>query len=52
MRSMTTEKMMTIMTLYSVYYDCDGDDLVIIMSFVMMMIRMTRIMTMIAMMCN
>ena len=52
---MTTEKMMTIMILYtvnSVYYECDGDDLIIIMSFLMMMIAMTRIMMMLEMMCN
>ena len=52
---MTTEKMMTIMILYtvnSVYYECDGDDLIIIMSLIMMMITMIRIMRMIAMMCN
>ena len=40
------------MTLYSVYCECDGDDLIIIMSLVMMMTTMNRIMMMIAMMCN
>ena len=46
---MTIGKRMAIMTLYSVYYD--GDDLIIIMS-LLMMITMIRIMMMIAMMCN